>query len=146
MKFSPSYEDRNYVAQYYDDKPTKQLADPVAVSAGSTTPDINAEMHEGGKISGTVIDATSKAPIGEINVCTLIGLRAGSYRIQFSAGEGDPSYVSQYYDGQSSWEDADMVPVAVEATTSSIDVEMHKGGKISGTVIDAVSKVGAHYV
>ena len=42
------------LSEYYDDKPTAATADLVAVTAGTPTPDIDAELALGGTISGTV--------------------------------------------------------------------------------------------
>ncbi len=97
-----------YFTQWYNGKPSFETADTVAVSEGNTTSGINAAMQErGGKISGTVTDATNSAPINGIEVCarpnsteeffffnectrtngsgqyTLSHLHAGSYRVGF---------------------------------------------------------------
>jgi Carboxypeptidase regulatory-like domain len=41
----------------------------VSVTAGSTTPNVNAELQVGGQISGTVTDAATHAGIAKIDVC-----------------------------------------------------------------------------
>jgi hypothetical protein len=45
-------------------------ADPVIVTAGSDTPDINFNLDPGGSISGTVTDASTGAPLENIEVNT----------------------------------------------------------------------------
>ena len=59
----------NYITQYYNDQSTFAAANEVTVNSGTTTPNIDAAMHEGGQIKGTVTDAVSHAPIGEVLVC-----------------------------------------------------------------------------
>lgn len=46
-----------YLTSFYNGESTLASADPVIVSAGQTTPDINVAMQLGGQISGTVTDA-----------------------------------------------------------------------------------------
>src|SRR5207244_4502853 len=47
----------NYQPQFYTAKPSQATADPVSVTAASTTPNINGALQLGGQISGTVTDA-----------------------------------------------------------------------------------------
>jgi 5-hydroxyisourate hydrolase-like protein (transthyretin family) len=99
-----------YFTQWYNGKPSFETANTVVVTEGNTTSGINAAMQErGGKISGTVTDATNGAPIGGIQVCAgrkssegyfyyeecertdasgqymLAHLTAGSFRVSFSS-------------------------------------------------------------
>lgn len=64
------YYEGGYFTQWYNGKPSFETANPVAVTEGNTTTGINAAMQEkGGKISGTVTDATTGGPINGIEVC-----------------------------------------------------------------------------
>lgn len=146
------YGSAGYLQQYYADKEEQQEAEAVAVTAGSTTPGVNAGLHEGGEITGTVTDA-SGADLEEIDVCAIggepgiggcaytradgsyaiNGLKAGSYTIEFLP-EGRGNYVRQYYSEKSSFEDADPVTVTRGASTGGIDAALAEGGEISGTV------------
>ncbi len=158
--FGPS---SSYFSQYYDGKPSFKLADPVPVTAGSTTAGIDVALGQSGKIAGTVIDAGSKAPIQSVQVCasrsgsepalsrctqtgldgsyTIMGLAGGAYTVSFGPGYGGIlNYLGQYYDGRPGNEDADPVAVTAGSTTAGIDAEMAPAGKISGKVIDAASK------
>jgi hypothetical protein len=155
LKFQPGYEQSGFLVQYYSDQANKGAADPVSVTAGSTTPNIDADLHEGGKISGTVVDASGKAPLSGISVCaryncattnsageyTIQGLPTAFYKVRFSPGyeSSQKNYIAQYYDGKATSEGADEVSVTAGATTANIDAELHAGGKISGTVDDALS-------
>ena len=131
---------------------------PVKVVAGQVTPEIDAEMYEGGRISGNVSDALTGAPIAEVFVCafsatalgggcevteangkyTIAALPAGEYEVLFLAGP-ENDYVTQYYNGASSSETATSVPVTVGATTSDIDARLVAGARISGRVTVAAT-------
>jgi hypothetical protein len=103
VSFSPR--GSTYLPQYYNGQGSFASANPVLVSAGKTTPGINAVLVEGGKISGTVTDAYTHAGVGKIEVFaiesggefgggvavtnangeyTITGLRSGSYKVGFS--------------------------------------------------------------
>jgi len=97
-------ESAGYLPQYYEET-TFATADPVAVTAGTPTPGIDARLHEGAGIQGTVSDAASGADLPGIAVCVLKvgapgperctrtdgggkyaipGLASGSYTLVFS--------------------------------------------------------------
>jgi molybdopterin-binding protein len=167
VEFAPGYESGlDYVSQYYNGKETWEEADLVSVTNGSTTTGINAQMHEGGKITGTVTDASTHSPIEGIEACayqtgtesyfyncattnssgsyTISGIPTGSFVIQFTPGQvcvesscTSPNYLHQYYNGKTSYEEADTVSVTEGTTTSNIDAALHEGGRIAGTVTDA---------
>ncbi len=136
----------------------------VKVKSGEITEHINAELVETvGKISGRV--TSGGAPVGGIRVCasgsmfgggcqetnpngeyTIEHLRAGSYTVKFSptipsSCEGlgcQPSnYITQWWNGQSTFEAANSVTVEAGKTTSGINAEMQAGGHISGKVTTA---------
>jgi hypothetical protein len=159
VRFKPGGVSRNYVRQFYSGKSTRSAADPVPVTAGQTKAGVNAEMQTGGKITGTVTDAGSHAPIKGVYVCVinystpcaltdaagqyeLQGLPTGSYKVRFDAYEA-AEYLRQYYQGKESSSEANAVPVTAGATTIAINAGMVKGGTISGTVTDAGSSAGA---
>lgn len=107
-----------------------------------------------GEISGSVVDNHTSAALGGICVdaydsagdveaqtqtdssgaYTLNGVGAGSAEVGFSTGCGAGSYVTQYYNDESSWASADPVTVTLGATTTGIDAAMVAGGHITGTV------------
>lgn len=59
-----------FATQWYNGKSSFATADPVSVTEGNTTAGIDAVMHEiGGRISGTVTDATSHGGLNNIEVC-----------------------------------------------------------------------------
>ncbi len=164
VEFSPDHESGvNYITQYYHDKASLAAAEPVVVVSGETTEHVEAELQEGGKITGTVTAFTESediVPLGNIEVTayeaggaefpvgyattgaggeyTMVGLASGSYRVRFSPGlESGLNYVTQYYEGKSSLASANPVLVTQGATTSGIDAELRRGGEIEGMVTDA---------
>src|SRR5207248_2088506 len=112
----------NYAGQFYNNQPSSSSADPVSVTAGAATPNIDAALAPGGTISGTVTD-NAATPVALANVCVsaqpttngiaasaetdssghynVTGLGAGSYEVEFT-GCGTLNYVAQYYNKQPS--------------------------------------------
>lgn len=160
VEFEPPYESNlNYLRQYYDGKAEYDEAEPVAVTAGATKPNINAALHEGGQITGTVTNASTKAAVAKIEVCTvggpeyrcvqtngsgeydLAGLPTGEYRVEFSPYfESKLNYLRQYYSNRTSFAEADPVLVKVGSVTPDVNAAMQPGGQISGTVTAAATK------
>jgi hypothetical protein len=164
VEFSAGFESGlNYVPQYYDGASSLATAEPVPVTQGATTPAIDAELQEGGKLSGTVTRYTLSediVPLKSIEVTvypasgierpvgfattkadgeyTVEGLASGSYKVEFSAGfESALNYVTQYYEDAPTLAAATSVPVTAGATPTGIDAELRAGGEIEGTVTDA---------
>jgi hypothetical protein len=163
VRFSPGFSLHGYLSRYYDDVATKKLATPVAVTAGSAIDGIDAEMRQGGRIEGTVIDAVTKAPLQWVNVClrgnfegcvstgadgkyTIEGLAAGSYKIGFFSSFQTPGYLGEYYDDEATRDLASPITVGEGESKTGIDTEMGAAGRIAGTVTDALSGLGADSV
>jgi len=151
----------NYLSQYYDGRASFEEADPVAVAAGSSVSGINAALAAGAEISGEVTSATSKAPLGGVEVCaqiqtqygdeggpchttnaageyTIVGLATGEYEVEFEAGAAN--YITQYYDDKASAAEASVLSVTAGSTKSGIDAAMLVGGEITGTISSAATK------
>jgi O-glycosyl hydrolase len=146
----------NYLPQFYNGKLSYAEAETVSVTAGSATPKINASLAEGGKISGTVTNATTKATVAGIEVCaynaetTGCGLTgaggeysigglttASTYRVEFDPNydpESNLNYLPQYYNDKSSYNEAEELPVTIGATTPKINAALQPGGQITGKV------------
>ena len=161
--FYPASEGQNFLTQYYNGKEKVSEATPVSVTAGATTPNIDAELQAGGQISGKVLAAAGKTPIEKIEVCadadvagsfvdrcantnaageyTIGGLpTATTYTVEFALGFfARPDYVSQYYNGKEKVSEATPVAVTAGATTPNINAELQAGGHISGVVTDAAT-------
>ncbi len=142
----------NYVQEWYANEQTLQAADPVSVTDGQTTPNINAALAHGGTITGTVTNDDGD-PVQGIAVSaynnthggsaitdangnyTITGLGAGAYTVRF-VDTGLNTYVAQYYNDKTGESAAEPVSVTVENTTPDIDAALHRGGSISGTVTE----------
>jgi hypothetical protein len=91
---------------YYGGSYSKSEASVLTVESGSTTTGVNVQLHEGGRITGTVIDALTGLPVEAVEVCargevpaecvwtnnrgeyTVSRLASGSYRVEFGFGYG----------------------------------------------------------
>jgi protocatechuate 3,4-dioxygenase beta subunit len=148
---------KTYAPQFYKEKSSFSAAELVAVVEATTTLNINAKLHAGGSVNGTVTDTHGNALTNVfVNVIneegefaggsatdslgkyTVTGLAKGSFKVGFSLEEG-VNFVAQYYNGKSSFSEADKVLVVEGATTEHIDAKLQEGGRISGTVTDAVT-------
>jgi hypothetical protein len=134
---------------------------PVVVNAGAVTPNINFALSPGGSITGTVIDAATLLPIQGVEVTvhdstgrevgddstdsagvfTVSALSTGTY---FARTERANGYVDEMYGGAICpvfCQVTNGTPIAVTtgATTSGIDFSLAAGGRIAGTVTDAVT-------
>jgi hypothetical protein len=159
VEFFPPPETK-FLTQYYKGKSSFSTADLVEVKGEGEATVVNAEVGEGGTISGTVTD-TSKHPVpvqvfvslaseseiffegfAKTNPSTgeyiVKGLPSGSYRVQFFPEFG-LNFVPQYYKNMPGFSTATLVEVIEEKPVSKIDAELQTGGKISGTVTDAAT-------
>lgn len=154
-----------YLEQWWNNKPDPQNANPVAVTAGSSTTNIDAAMQRGGTITGNVTDAVTHAPVSDLcvyalalpfgstqtvggNGCTdatghyaINGLLSGNYQAQFFP-TGANNYVEQWWENSSDQITASAITVAQGATSTGINAAMQPGGTITGTITDAVTHVG----
>ncbi len=150
----------NYLPQFYNGKSSLASADPVPVTAGSTTYAINAALVAAGQVTGRVTDAATHAGLGGVAVnvydqngnsltavttaadgsYTVSGLAGGNYRLGFQPISGN--YLPQFYSGKSSLASADPVAVSAGSTTSGIDAALLAGGQLSGRVTDAITHAG----
>jgi 5-hydroxyisourate hydrolase-like protein (transthyretin family) len=160
LRFEAGYSEPNYVRQFYSGKKTRAEADAVAVTAGQSKEGIDVQMVTGGKVTGTVTDATTHEPIEDVHVCVanysarcsstdaaghyqLQGLPTGSYKIEFETYEA-PDYLRRYYHGKQALAEAESVAVSGDATTAGVDEALVKGAKIAGTVTDVGASPLAH--
>jgi len=136
---------------------------PISVSLGTTTTGIDFGLVQGGRISGTVTDATTGLPLGSVTVriynsggtqltsrntnssgvyTTTTGLPAGTYFARTSNSQG---YLDELYDNIScpssscSVTSGTPIGVTVGTTTTGIDFGLVQGGRISGTVTDVAT-------
>jgi len=131
----------NYLAQFYSGRSSKAEADPVTVVEGEVTPNIDAALETGGTIAGTVTSAATKAALEGVRVCAQSAARetercantdaeghyaigalpTGLYQVHFDPAAASDSYEGQYYEGQTTVEAAQAVPVTARSTTTGVD-------------------------
>ncbi len=155
-----------YIGQYYKEKEWPGV-EPVNITAPQSVSGIDAALKAYGRISGTVVDKTTKKPIQGVSVCfsggggceqtnaagvySLRGLTAGTYKLDFYAGRVDEeqgtNYLSQYeaneYIVQEELKARNPEAGHVEVKMGGdavIDDELEEGGEISGTMLDAKTK------
>lgn len=133
-----------FLKQYWNREPSILDADPVGVTVGAVTDDVDATLVPGARISGTVTDAITRVPLARVSACTFqatgneyIGecgqtdtsghytirrVPAGLYNVRFFP-ESD-LYVGRWYTG----DPCSLKPVAISAfagqETSGIDVSL----------------------
>ncbi|HEX5712076.1 MAG TPA: carboxypeptidase regulatory-like domain-containing protein, partial [Solirubrobacterales bacterium] len=149
VEFWP-YGDNDYVRQYFDGASRWSDADPVTVSDGADADEIDAALLSGGRITGRVVDAATKAGIGGAEVCALSIGGEATGRCTWADGDGDyavrhllpGSYEVFAWDEAGVYQEAaypDPVSVFAGTATPGVDIEMGAGGQIAGTVTDALS-------
>jgi Carboxypeptidase regulatory-like domain/Divergent InlB B-repeat domain len=153
----------NYLEQAYPGQPTRAAGTAVTVTAPATIGGIDATLHSGGVIAGTLTEAGSGNPLTLQEICasrvgthsetcvqaksdgtySIGSLASGDYEVKFGGIAFESPYVPNFYDGAADAAGATPVPVTAGATTAGIDGELEKGGTISGHVTDAQSAESA---
>jgi hypothetical protein len=132
----------NFLPRLYDEKSPTAEPTPVAVTAGATTPNIDAKLVPGGRISGRITSAATGAPlehavafaftsgseseIGGIaransnGEYAIGGLSSGTYAVLFIAR----GYAVQYYEHKLTRTEATPVTVTIPETTPNVDAAM----------------------
>jgi hypothetical protein len=156
-----------YINEVYDNIPCAGcdtgVGAPIAVTAPGTTAGVSFDLRAGGRISGRITDAATAAPLSGVgisvynaagtnvswatsdaygNYITDAGLPAGSYYLQTSNNQG---YVNERYPdlacngSECPSSGGTAVAVTLGHTTTGIDFALSAGGRISGTVSDALT-------
>lgn len=150
IRFLPAF-GTNFLEEYWNDKQSFSEADLVEVTQGSTVSSVNAALEIGGVISGSVTDEAGN-PLASVWVSasgddyasqgtdsdgkfSLVGLKTGQYRVQFSPPFGG-DYISEFYNDKADFSSADLVAVTAGQETPGIDASLTLGGQITGRVTD----------
>jgi len=150
-----------YIARtFYGGKYSKSEASVLTIASGNTTAGADVQLHEGGRITGTVTDALTGLPVEAVEVCargetpaecpwtnargeyTISQLASGSYSVEFGFGYGGSlgeTYAApEYYkDLVFQASEPTRVSVSAGATVTGIDAEMHHWGALTGRVTSA---------
>ncbi|MEN8217489.1 MAG: carboxypeptidase regulatory-like domain-containing protein [Pseudomonadota bacterium] len=147
-----------YATEYYDNAPNISSGTDLAITAGATTSDINAQLSFAGSITGTVTD-TAGNPLEGIRVAAYnwdgsdwvwvnsdstdasgsydIGdLNTSTYRVRFRDSSG--TYAVEYYNDAFDIDSATDIEVTTGTLTTGIDAQLVSAAHITGTVTDAV--------
>ena len=165
-----------YLDEYFDNVPcpgldcsfsrAERLATPVAVTLGGTST-ANFALNQGGRITGTLTDSATGAPIADAlvyavrttdggmqtppgrftdssGVYTLIGLPAGSWHVFTSNQKGyineiHPDLPCPGYCPNARALSGTPIAVTIGATVPGIDFALAPGGRVAGTVTDATT-------
>jgi hypothetical protein len=128
----------SYGTLWYDAATNFGAAAPVAVTSGGTTPNIDAVLPQRARLSGTVVDEVTVAPIAGVNVSVydesgflidstttdavgfyLLGMMpSGNVKVYFEADV--LGYLPEWYDDKSSFDEGDLVAVDSGSLTAGI--------------------------
>jgi 5-hydroxyisourate hydrolase-like protein (transthyretin family) len=156
------------LGQFYSGAQSLSTATDVKPSARHPAQHVDAQLADGGAVSGTVVDAALGSPLGDVPVTaydatsgavvgttttdrvgryTIAGLASGQLRIGFAGGYtgfGSPAmYVSAYYPAAATLTAGTTVAVTAGRTTTRIDGALQRAGDIEGTVTNAVTHAPA---
>ena len=157
---------RDYIDELYDDIPcaagcTVTSGTPIGVTVGATTTGIDFALGRAGQVTGTVMDAVTGQPLANMYV-NLFGSGGGyltfaqtdafgAYTFSrvlnsgtYYARGGGQGYLAELYDDipcatGCTVTSGTPISVTVGATTTGIDFRLSPGGRITGTVRDAVT-------
>jgi Carboxypeptidase regulatory-like domain len=87
------------------------------------------------------------ASTGADGLYAISDLPSGEYAVEFSSpAESGLNYVTQYFDGKASPEEAQPVAVAAGELTPGIDAELQEGGRVAGRVTSAATSAALERV
>ncbi len=157
IEFVPTFRSR-MLRQFYDHKSTFAEATTLSVPEAEVPyGNVNAELIEGGVITGKVTAEANGEPLAEVEACAvsvsapaakscdetdadgeyeLHTLPTGYYSVGFWGRGRSAEYVPWYYEGKSSLVEATPVHV-VATTTTTIEPTLVKGAQVGGVVTAA---------
>jgi Leucine-rich repeat (LRR) protein/protocatechuate 3,4-dioxygenase beta subunit len=148
----------NYICEFYNDKMAVENADLVNVTPGQTVPNIDAQLADGGSISGRVTDISgngiANAIIGVFDIAnnmwlnrggsvltdengyySFTGIPEGNHKVSFDT-YNVLFYRQEYYNDKQDFQYADTVSVTAGQDTPNINAQLASAGTISGKVTD----------
>lgn len=154
VRFSADRENLKYVSEYYEDKANFFEADLFSLGAAEDA-QLDAELAEGGSISGIVKDEGTEEAIADVAACAesaampsrctvtntlgeyqINGLPAGTYRVEYEGGNR-VNYLREFYEDSETGAGAtDVVVTAPGTVTAGIDAKLAPGAQILGRVTE----------
>ena len=157
-----NYVEGNYqLESWYDGETDFNKAIPISVTISDTVKNITIKLREGGKIKGKVENYNGVSINYECEITAYLDnkkqcsygiqvengnymidkLPTGSYKL-FANYFGHTQFVgeepiSEWYNGASNFDEAQIVEVTAPNTTENIDFTLERGGYISGKVFDS---------
>ena len=152
-----------FISEAYDNLPLSTNVPnrtPIPVVAGAATTGIDFQLGVGGRISGQIVDASTLAPLQNVNISFFDaagnrvsgantdaaghylspGLPAGAY---FARAEQSGAYIQTLYPAMACLycdvRAGTTIPVTLGATTGDINFALVQGGQIAGHITDAVT-------
>ncbi|HET7455367.1 MAG TPA: carboxypeptidase-like regulatory domain-containing protein [Solirubrobacterales bacterium] len=158
LHFSARVGNPRYVDEYYDDTILFEEADLVTLGSADDSRQIDAELAEGGTVTGTLTDEATKAPVEGMAACAwppggfyqrcdfsgadgfyeIEGLPSGDYVVEYD-GWDRVNYIREFYEDAENLAQATDVSVLAPATVSGIDDEVARGAEILGHVSETSS-------
>ncbi|HEY2549375.1 MAG TPA: hypothetical protein VGI64_02230 [Streptosporangiaceae bacterium] len=151
----------NWLSQFYKNAAAEENAREVTVTGRHTTRHIDAVMHPGAVVTGTVTNSSGKkipsivvavvpaghpaAAIASVKTTNKGVYRAeripsGRYSLVFTAGNGNlGNYAPQQWKNKTLTQKPSLLRLTAGHTTSHINVTMHRGAEIAGTVTEGSS-------
>ena len=149
-----------YLKNYYQDAVDADTATTVIVATEQTTPKINFDLVQGGRISGLVARNSDGKTLSGINIHAesengqlystssaedgsyeIIGMPSGIYKIRFEPQSNNNGYLPKYYGDDQYQGNPTPVSVIVEHTTTDIDfVNIDRSGIDIGATIHGFVK------
>jgi hypothetical protein len=164
IEFHPKPNDYEYENQYWNHVGVSTESTELHTTAGESITGIDGALQaKYGVITGTAIDAVSKAAIGEIWVCALqvdgqqperctktdanggyiiAGLKSGEYTVEFYSYPST-RYPVRYYGGERTRSEAQHVKVSAGVTTDEIDAELIEPEATGSHIRGVVSSVSS---
>jgi len=153
--FRPPYDPRDYFDQYYLGATTVESATDIIVPAGTTVPDISAQLSSGAHLKGRVTGPASEPLVGisvfvngldfsfQKTVTTnadghydIGGMAAGTYSLLFSDPQEPARYATERFDNRSRAEEPSPITLATDQIRTGLDAQLDRLGVIQGTVTD----------
>jgi hypothetical protein len=142
----------DYVDEWWNDKPARETSQPVDVTTGTDSPNVDASLARGATISGGVtttsgaavtfacVDAIQSSVVvartfssGPTGAYTLRGLAPGSYSVRFSQCDISGNLAREYWSDSPSGPGT-AVDLAPAENRTGISAVLGAAGKLQGTV------------